>query len=674
MKKIAIIILLTITGLSCSDTINEMLDELNAAVPVCVAFDSTAIAPDGRGWANAYTTIGSAVNDPRTPDGAEIWVKAGTYNLSAILTIAKSVSIYGGFNGTEKRRNERSNNNQITIISQTLAGNILFDDTSAGKTILLDCFTIKGNHIEIILGASPAFNNCRFDKITYNGNGGALNMDDSSVTISQCLFNTCEASTGSGGAIYANNNAILNIIRSTFTGNTAATHGGAIYANTASLNIVNSTFTSNVASSASSNGGAIYAQNSSISVSNCSFTANLSNYSSGSNGGGAMYISSTSLNISNTSFADNVAQIHGGAIYVASNSTVAISNNSEFTSNSADNGGAIYAEGVSIVMNIADSYFGLPGQDTTGNSVTSAAGHYGGAIVLQYGFQSLNIYNSYFYYNKAPLGSGGALYIYDSTVIDDAYVIIENSTFQGNSANADGGAIIILNGNSPKITISNTNFIGNSSDHFGGAIACSAGELKVNDCIFNGNKSTAQVGGGLFLQYGNLYSIVNTVFYNNSALGGSGGAIYYTTSSATHRFVNLTFYNNSATGNGGAIYAAITDLYLYNTIIFGTGNCIHKNDPGTLFLNNCYYNSTLTSSGGSTVPNTGCVDSSSNPFVSTTSTEIYFLYPNNTAGARNSGTTNTAVLPSGFIMPATDLAGNPRVVGDEVDMGAYEAQ
>ncbi len=66
-----------------------------------------AILQVGTHWPGTpYADIQSAVN--AAADNDEIWVEQGTYVLSASIVIDKSISLYGGFTGSETTRAERA--------------------------------------------------------------------------------------------------------------------------------------------------------------------------------------------------------------------------------------------------------------------------------------------------------------------------------------------------------------------------------------------------------------------------------------------------------------------------------------------------------------------------------------------------------------------------------------
>ena len=191
--------------------------------------------------------------------------------------------------------------------------NVLYID-GTGESI-----TINGNSHQIFFVDSP----------------GNLSLND--LTITDGGSNSLEA----GGAIY--NAGILNSITNcTFSNNTAADYGGAIYTN-GSTGIVATTFAGNSTTNPGVGaGGAIFIDSlGGLDLSESTFSLNTSVY-----GGGAIQ-NNGGLGITNSTFADNsTTSVGGGAIY---NSSVARSlsiTNSTFSANTAPSGdgGAINNE------------------------------------------------------------------------------------------------------------------------------------------------------------------------------------------------------------------------------------------------------------------------------------------------------------------------------------------
>ena len=112
-------------------------------------------------------------------------------------------------------------------------------------------------------------------------------------------------------------------------------------------------------------------------------------------------------------------------------------------------------------------------------------------------------------------GDGGGLY-------NQGTVIINNSTFSGNSAESLGGGLY----NNSTVTVTNSTFSGNISIYGGGLLA-DGGTVTVTNSTFSGNR--ASDGGGL----ANLTSIVtvtNSTFSGNIPSDGVGFYNLYGTS------------------------------------------------------------------------------------------------------------------------------------------------
>ena len=185
-----------------------------------------------------------------------------------------------------------------------------------------------------IYQCSPSISNCVFTE-NFASYGGAISAILSNPTISNCLFSGNSA-LYNGGAFDCYNNSQPNLINCTFTGNSAG-NGGAIDVNNAVITLSQCVLTKN---SASTNGGGIYLCLSNSSLTHCAISRN-----SAKNGGG-VYNDISSPTLTNCSIIANAASSSGGAIYNSSNNSSDYSSpvitNCSIIANSASYGGGLH--------------------------------------------------------------------------------------------------------------------------------------------------------------------------------------------------------------------------------------------------------------------------------------------------------------------------------------------
>ena len=237
-------------------------------LPVIYADVNATGADNGLSWADAYTSLQSALS--AAVSGDEIWVAKGRYrpttntDRTVSFVMKQSVAIYGGFAGTEMSRNQR--------------------DWVANQTILSGDIGIQGdnsdNSYHVVVGVSDSVLN-GFTITGGNANGSAY-------------------SEKVGGGMY-NNSSSPTVTNCTFSGNSADYYGGGMYNYNSNPRVTNCTFSEN---SAIEGGGGMYNYyNSSPTVTNCTFSGNSADYY----GGGMDNEWNSGLTVTNCTFIGNMS-------------------------------------------------------------------------------------------------------------------------------------------------------------------------------------------------------------------------------------------------------------------------------------------------------------------------------------------------------------------------------
>lgn len=352
------------------------------------------------------------------------------------------------------------------------------------------------------------------------------------------------------------------------------------------------------------------------------------------------------------------------------------------TTNGGPGGGCIYTynlasastlRGFTLRNGLASLYGGGMRNEYSNLSIVDcsfignrAVGVYGGGAIFHEG-SSLNVVNCTFTNNFGPSGSGITSSNTDSTTVTGC-------TFTGNDATSGsgGGALDIEVG---PATVTNCRFLNNRSRYGGGMLLGGSANSMVANCTFEGNLAIAY-GGGMYIG-GNNSTVANCAFRNNSSY--NGGGIYNV--QATSTIINCTLLGNSSSGvgigGGGGIMCAgiLNHTVVSNCIIWGNLSAIGA--PG---LDSVYDAvTTVFYSEVQDLPNPapdGSGNFSADPlFVDSANGDFRLsaLSP-----CINMGRSDMVVSPP-FLMDPTntfiiDLDGKPRLVGDTVDLGAYEFQ
>ena len=462
------------------------------------------------------------------------------------------------------------------------------------------------------------------------------------ATVTDCLFRKNKATGGFAGALRLQGSQTI-ISNTSFVGNNATNHGGAIQNNRADMTLTNCHFEGNASgadggavanwgggkttlttctfiSNTAKNGGAITNMvnastdsPSELTVNKCVFKGNLQSEDIDAEKGGALINNGSVTTISNCSF-EYLQAARGGAvanqIYKEKIAQMRLEKGTTFTSNKAERGGA--------VANI----------DATAE-----------------------IFNSDFIENDAS-GHGGAVYNAFETI--PAVMTIKGTTFERNTSSGNGGAIMNWYADkesgeaAPQISIHNSSFVENrvtSKNTYasqGGAIANQCAVLSVAGTEFKGNY--AAHAGAIYsydCELNTATAISNKVAYTyvyNSSFDGNDldtdanssaqGADLRSHGKSKNVVVNSTFTNGNSvtgsirlrtgatcyivsctfTGNPSGPYNQSSVMKVYNTVSYGNTkskyNYYANQSDGTDYIQSSFIGSMNIAGGRSTTSNT----------------------------------------------------------------------
>ena len=380
------------------------------------------------------------------------------------------------------------------------------------------------------------------------------------------------------------------------------------------------------------------------------------------NGGVLSILDRDKVNITQCLFRYNYAEHRGGALYV-NNSDILI-NQSFFSENSTGLNEGL-SQGGAVYLQDSDVDFKQVEFDLNESLV-------GGALYSDQ--SSFSIIESFFMSNESN-GGGGAVVCHHS---GDIY--ISDCLFEDNVAHGSGGAIAFLEGINGHVE--NCEFIWNwaqsetfLSDGAGVFITPYDNEVNIVNCKFDANVA-GNYGGGVYA--GSPTRVVGCLFTNNEAsnselMEGGGGAICLAETSLL--IFNSTFSHNFG-GIGKTIYCQDAELSFINSILWdgsiSTDNKIFLatfDDPPTMFIDHSDVEggTTFISGTGAYILNWASGNLSEYPLFEWIWGDYSLAW---NSPCINAGRSDTLQL----LIPIEDLAGNPRIMGGEIDMGCYEYQ
>jgi len=275
---------------------------------------------------------------------------------------------------------------------------------------------------------------------------------------------------------------------------------------------------------------------------------------------------------------------------------------------------------------------------------------------------------------------------------------ISSTIIDGNSS---GSVVIFESGEGPSTLLTGFTITNGSNVYYGGGISCSDSNPSLENVIISDN-----YGAGIYCAIANPSLLDVTITGNYIPVGGGGG-IHCIDSNPS--LVNVTITDNWAYWSGGGIYFHTSNPSLMNVTISGNTSWYNGGGIHCIDSNPSLENVTIS---GNSAPNSGCGGgiycSGSNPNlvncvlwndfpdeISGTATVTYSDIQGGWEGEGNidedplfvgigeypfmlqdlSPCVNAGIPDTtGLNLPEFDLAGNPRVYGGRIDMGAYETQ
>lgn len=386
------------------------------------------------------------------------------------------------------------------------------------------------------------------------GNGGGLFIEKGVLNISKgTITNNTAGSNGGGIALYVSRvggDITVNMTGGYITKNTATVSGGGIdiYAdhtnednetNDVMVNLTSGTIDNN---QSNGEGGGI-----NVWVNKENGTANMEIGKTGTGpniqnnvaqtNGGAISLYNGSINMKTGLINENTSNENGSGIYIGGTGTFTMDGGKVSKNISKEgNGGGIYVASGNITMN-------------NGNIENNESKNGGGFYLTTGTFEIKN--GSQIKENKAINGGGG--YVSDGTFK------LTGGTTSKNVATENGGGYYIVD--TPTVSLTNGIISDNKATNGGGFYQTQTGTQTTSTtlsgtCYVNNNIAENGNGGGIYVDGGSTFRVINgKVIYNNA----TGEPSYNDTKSYAYNgnvqtSVKMVYTKDSSAGVGGGVY------------------------------------------------------------------------------------------------------------------------
>jgi len=666
--------------------------------------DDAAGANDGSSWENAYTNLQGAL---AAAEGDQVWVAQGTYlpaapggSRSASFVLDKNLKLYGGFVGTESSLEERGNPADFPAI---LSGDLNGDDVESSFTAnrgdnVMTVVTVNGNITSgtvidgfVIKGGQA--NGTGANESPGKSGGGLHALGH--PTVRNCRFEQNYAAFRGGGAYFVNTNGLV-IENNRFEHNECGNLGGGLNVESESLALLairECTFTDNAAI----RGGGLNIQNSECTVEDCTFLYNITPQ----HGGGMRYDATAgtqSIELKGSYFEGNISSFGGGLFFEARSDDNSFTiSDCQFTGNISDNlqpgwGQAGGGASISDWPNTNNNFYSMSNCRFQENTSTA----YGGGLIVFISGNSSNLefQNLIFLENTSDIGSG-AMDLTSDFSTSNSTTLIDSCHFERNTSDFIGGLAIYAGyegAPSGEYRVTNSTFIANEGRE-GGALGLWSNEgatasFLVENCTLGGNIATERGGGILVNPHSGDHHVIikrSYIINNQSPDGGAVEAYMVMANAPFPENASCLIENSLITGNSSDNAAISMELFpaleLVNSTVAGNdgGGVELAGQSGLTLQNTILYNpngtefadliddATVTSNGGNLIG-----DGSLNEWLnSRDKASADPLFDADHHLMQGSPAIDEGVAYEG--MPELDLAGNQRVQGNGVDIGAYES-
>ncbi|MFN8473724.1 MAG: right-handed parallel beta-helix repeat-containing protein [Anaerolineae bacterium] len=691
--------------------------QLKSGVALYGGFAGTENLRSQRNWQTNVTVLSGDLNGddrPNFANNSDNSYHVVTGSGTASTAILDGFTVSGGNANTDSYPTNTGGGMFNDGGSPTLT-NLIFSANSASDV---------GGGISNEYGSSPTLTNVTFSGNFGVGAGGMFNLLDSSPTLTNVTFSGNSSNT-TGGGMYNGGNSTPILTNVTFSGNSATFLGGGMDNDNSSPTLTNVTFSGN---SARDGGGMYNRYPSSPTIRNSILWGDSGGEMSGSasvtysivqqaagvypgvgnlnadplfitsitapapttTGNLRLQYASPAINAGDptTTFPppadkdpDGNPRIVGGTVDMGAyespcpaqgsiiyvNASAAGSNNGTSWSNAYTTLTAALAGVPTTPANACaeiwvaqGTYKPTPTTDRTATfSLKNNLAIYGGFISGQTGLSQRNAIpasnNTVLSGDIGTIGNNAdnSYHVVTGSNTDSTAILDGFTVSGGNSGTNGSGGGMLNSGGNP--TLTNVTFSGNSAT-YGGGMFKNGGSPTLTNVTFSGNSAT--YGGGMDNIDGSP-TLTNVTFSGNSAT--YGGGMY--TNGASPTLTNVTFSGNYAS-QGGGIFIAGGSPTIRNSILWG--------DSGGEMSGSASVTYSIVQQASGVYPGTGNLNADpmfQAPVPSPAPSSGGNLRLQYASPAINRGN-NSVTAPS---LPATDLDGNPRIVGGTVDMGAYES-